>query len=723
MDKWLVKKRKTDESDTDLKRTEQHDSDLSVRPTSNEQSDAGPSNITIGGIEDTELEVDNSASDKVCSKRKYKGKRYKFNVSWLRDPLFKDWLEQSQTQKTKGHDMAHCKVCDVQIVAHRYDIFRHGNSERHKQNFREILKTKKLTHMVVSHTQDSVKRAELKLAGLLAANNLPFLLMDTLSPLCADIFPDSEIAGKLAVHRTKATALVKDSLGKCFGKRLHEKLSTPGCFFSIIMDETTDISAVKQCAFTVIYYDKDCDTVKTNFFDMVEMKSGTAEDLYQALKQSLVTKHIPFSNLVGFSSDTTNVMVGEKHSVFSLLKQDFPNIVCVKCSCHMIHLAASNACLRLPRSVEDFLRNIGSHFSRSYSRQVSFQEFQEFFHTEIHKIISPATTRWLSLKACVDRVLEQYTPLKMYLRDVVFQDPSRTNEEMLHTMGSPFTEVYLEFMSYNLGVLTNFNTTFQSEVPMLHKLKPELKMLLKNICSNFLKIDYVRKAEIEHIEHENPSNFVELEMLYLGIQAQESINNLKKDEKIPKNEFQFFFKSCLSFYIELITQIKKRFRDVLHEPFFDMLSVVDPQTAQTFQTTSLNAVLQKFPILLDFVDAQEVDKEWRAHALLDYPSIGLNSGMPAEQYWKTLFGLKNAAGIAVFSELRKVFILLLVLPFSNASVERIFSKLKDCKTDHRNKLKTETIVALLHTKQGIEEEGGCVNFNPDQKMLHTKIWE
>lgn len=145
------------------------------------------------------------------------------------------------------------------------------------------------------------------------------------------------------------------------------------------------------------------------------------------------------------------------------------------------------ACLKLPRSVEDLLRNLGSHFSRSFSRQQAFQEFQMFFHVEIHKILHhPNATHWfLSLKMCADRVLEQYQALKAYLRDSVLEDPSTTTETMLSTMDNIFTLAYLEFMSYVLGILTELNTLFQCELPLLHKFKPEIDKILKDLCCNF----------------------------------------------------------------------------------------------------------------------------------------------------------------------------------------------------------------------------------------------
>ncbi|CAH1643158.1 unnamed protein product [Spodoptera littoralis] len=82
----------------------------------------------------------------------------------------------------------------------------------------------------------------------------------------------------------------------------------------------------------------------------------------------------------------------------------------------MIHLVASKACLKLPRSVEDFLSSIRAHFSRSTKRKNNLKEFQDFFGVDIHKILSPATTRWLSLEACVNSTLEQYQILGDYFK-------------------------------------------------------------------------------------------------------------------------------------------------------------------------------------------------------------------------------------------------------------------------------------------------------------------
>lgn len=203
------------------------------------------------------------------------------------------------------------------------------------------------------------------------------------------------------------------------------------------MDETTDVSVKKQCECTVLYYDTDFNKFNTTFFDLKESESGNATDLYNCLKHAFTSKNIPIDNLVGFSADTTNVMDGDNHYIFSLLRDSNPNIVCIKCSCHMIHLAASKACLKLRRSTEDLLRNIGSNFSRSSAKQKKLKEFQIFFRVEI---LPPAISRWLSLKECVNRILEWYD----VLIHCVFEDNSLTTEQMLCIFDNPFTKLYLD---------------------------------------------------------------------------------------------------------------------------------------------------------------------------------------------------------------------------------------------------------------------------------------
>ena len=138
--------------------------------------------------------------------------------------------------------------------------------------------------------------------------------------------------------------------------------------------------------------------------------------------------------------------------------------------------------------------------------------------------------------------------------------------------------------------------------------------------------------------------------------------------------------------VELVMQFRQRF--VLDDPAFDALAMLIPENALSLKPSSMSSVLNVFPYLGDNVDRQELDSEWRRQALCDEsvsPGHGRQcvSGQTAEQFWREKLSARNVAGHLIYPNLRKVTAMLFSLPTSYASVERIFSVLKNVKTDKK----------------------------------------
>ncbi len=113
-------------------------------------------------------------------------------------------------------------------------------------------------------------------------------------------------------------------------------------------------------------------------------------------------------------------------------------------------LSASAGALKLPKSLEDLCSDIFSHFSRSAKREKAYREFHAFFEVEPRKLLSPAQTRWLSLQACVNRILQQFDALRHYFLIVAMEDPTYSNDRINTSLGNRFTRAYLEFLSFQL---------------------------------------------------------------------------------------------------------------------------------------------------------------------------------------------------------------------------------------------------------------------------------
>lgn len=194
-----------------------------------------------------------------------------------------------------------------------------------------------------------------------------------------------------------------------------------------------------------------------------------------------------------------------------------------------------------------------THFSLSPKRQQSFKEFQNFVEIEPHKILAPGQTRWLSLQACVRRLIEQWNALDLCFAELAFSDPTQVNDMIVSALKSKCTLAYLEFLDYNLGKFNGFNTHFQTEAPNFSTLKTETCMLIRSFCSDFMDVSFVKKADISHLNPDHLiflTTFVPVENGYLGVRATTTLNEVKEASDIGPEENVQFYKSCQSFLIE-----------------------------------------------------------------------------------------------------------------------------------------------------------------------------
>ena len=109
-------------------------------------------------------------------------------------------------------------------------------------------------------------------------------------------------------------------------------------------------------------------------------------------------------------------MIGAKNSVLSRFRSVQPNIVHIRCTCHVAVLCATNACKTFPKFIEQLCRDIHSHFSHSCKRLQLYKEFQEFVEADTLRILQLCSTRWLSLLECINRIVNQYDALSSYFQ-------------------------------------------------------------------------------------------------------------------------------------------------------------------------------------------------------------------------------------------------------------------------------------------------------------------
>lgn len=546
--------------------------------------------------------------------------------------------------------------------------------------------------------------------------------MDHLSTVINESFHDSEIAKKFSCKRTKAAAIAYNVLGKNFENKMYEELASGLPTFSIIIDESTDISNIKTLAIAIKFYSNCTNSIKTKFLCMVDIEGETSQHLFDALNGALVDRGLDLQAIIGFAADTTNVMFGENSGIVTKIKEVNPHCVFVKCVCHSVALAVSYACKILPRSIEQMVREVYNYFSQSSKRLREFKEIQNFTDTEQHKILKHYDIRWLSFHACVNRILEQWSPLMLFFQSQYLEDIKQNPscEFLFNCFNDNIIKLYFYFLDFILPIVNKFNTIFQGDYPVVHRLHKDMCSMYCSILSCYMKSSYIKTTPPSNLDPKASMHFLPKNEMYLGINVAKHLD-IKKGQ-IHKDKINDFFNRCQLFLIELSEQIRSRLP--LQNDLFKEMSFLDPHVAVYSEFVSLDPLLSKFPNLVPENMKQSIDNEYRELKLdSDVPNL-LASGSSStssnvETFWVNISKISDSDKNLKYKNLSTFAKHILCLPVSNAKCERIFSDVNRIKTKDRNRFINKNVSSIVHAKEGLRDINGCSSFNPDENFIKS----
>ncbi|KAG0435519.1 hypothetical protein HPB47_018436 [Ixodes persulcatus] len=369
---------------------------------------------------------------------------------------------------------------------------------------------------------------------------------------------------------------------------------------------------------------------------------------------------------------------------------------------------ASKAALKLPRNVEDLLRNVANYFSHSCKRQAQLAELQEYLHKEKNKILRPSETRWLVLHQCVERVLQEWETLKLLFLQAATEDRIVAAELILKDM-NPITEAYLKFMQCVLGFFNKLNAMFQSKDSLIAVIQEESQRLLRCLCQNFMKPSSIEDpAKLNPLD---PRSLLALEELYVGAGCQGILDKITMER--GSSEVRDFKLRCMSFYQTAELEVQKKLP--ISGPFFHEVRFVQPSTALSNEARkrlpSLPVLQDRYKHLLPSVG--DVEQEWRMlpSFFTESEKIELQTKSP-DAFWGQVSKTKTFDHKLVLPNIATLAKLVLTLPHSNAETERIFSMLSDMKTRRRNRLGPESVNALLLVKSAMATRGETTRKQP-----------
>lgn len=291
---------------------------------------------------------------------------------------------QEQLQKNRHYIKTLCEIlllCSNQGIAFRGH--REDEASKNKGNFIEILQ------LVANH--DEVVRNRLSI--------LPKNAMYTSAQI------QNELLDIMA-------EMVRDSITS--------EVQNAGVF-SILADESKDISKQEQLVLILRYVHKETCTVHERFLTYVKAESFNAESLSAYIIKTLQKYKLDPSSLVSQGYDGASVMSGSCTGVQQRIKAHAPNAIYIHCYAHCLNLALVDCVRNVQDACEFFaLMELLYVFMSSAKVHVLYVAKQKELHPskKIRELQRLCDTRWACRYFAVDAVCSTYDSVIGTLEDI-----------------------------------------------------------------------------------------------------------------------------------------------------------------------------------------------------------------------------------------------------------------------------------------------------------------
>ncbi|KAE8740759.1 hypothetical protein FOCC_FOCC013727 [Frankliniella occidentalis] len=575
----------------------------------------------------------------------------------------KDWIERNPNGKATNK-IARCSKCDVPLRAHLADLKKHYETDKHKENMeywntdkQKRLKTVVLTielycegiHVV--HNEE--KRVDLKLAMFIAVHS-NIRSMDHLCELLKNLGKDSKLE-RLRLHRTKCSMLIKNVLSPALLTDLVADLNTSGAY-SLIIDESTDVTVVKYLAVMVKYFSHRDASMKTEFLGILKVYRATAEALTGALKEYANTLGLNLrQHLVGLGSDGASALIGKHNSVYSRLK-------------------AEGAASEMPADLEFLVRETRNWFARSPLKRLQYRDLFAAINDGAMpaNLVQLSATRWLAWSRAIDVVLAQWLELKTHFgiqaASLKPTDKCTIGRKLCELFKAEENRLYLFFLQPLTKALNQLNLKFQAADAEFYA-------------------SYIFKV---------PVLISELHEMCITVAR------------------MFLDPKCVGYLASLLKNLLR----ILPEQAERFSAMKHLMPAEALKPYGQRPSFRSLPLSLaaNGADMTVLQQQWDRMANIDWGRY-FHGRIPTSsaELWAALWSYE-IAGERRFGAIAAFALRVLSTPLSNATVERAFSIMNLTKTKIRNRMQTKMLEALLRLRMWSQGRHCCAAFEPTPGM-------
>lgn len=503
---------------------------------------------------------------------------------------------------------------------------------------------------------------------------------------------DDTLKSHLLTTQSRATYISKTTqnellyiMGNLILKKVLDRVTQSMCY-SVIFDETTDLSKISQLVTVIRYVYKN--GVFEDFIGFLDCHrdnySNTGGEIEPKITGEVISKSVlnilskfglPLDKCVGIATDGCSVMLSEKCGAVNMLRTKMKNAI--KCSCysHALNLSIMKGCkIKFVRNAFGLIKEVIHFFSSSAKKNFVLKKTLNF---SLHSLCE---TRWIEKHDCISQFSSGLGSIIDALDKISDWDDIGTASKASCLSKSVTTPEFI----LTLNIVSEM-FTITSPIAKLLQSKSQDKLsattLIKSVIS-VLKKKRLNSDECFNKIFENTKH----QLANLGLsdinmpRLTKSMKNRENPQvEIPKNYYKIVL--FIPFLDELLNDLESRF-DESSMSVYD-LDVILPNLVETkdifddktiIENKMLNVVKQFGSLVSNYLNVpQDIFEKNLTGELTLWHEYWLDE----KQLPMTNIDALKRCDYDCFPGIN----ILITLPATSASAERNFSSLRRIKTD------------------------------------------
>lgn len=580
--------------------------------------------------------------------------------------------------------------------------------------------------------KDEVTKTEILMCLLAVHRHQSVRDVSTLVDLLPSLFPDSQIASKVKLQKTKVSYGIIYGLAPFFKEQLREILLQCD-MFAVGFDESLNkVSQNQQMDLVVRFWHPDKNEVCTRYLASVFLDKAAATDILVAFQNGLTG--FDLKKMVQVSMDGPNVNKAFYSHLSTTLTEncepDDPKLINFgTCGLHTVHLAFKTGCKNTNWEIVSFLRALYNLFKNVPSRRADFIKItgSNLFPKKFCAI------RWVENATVAKRAIEILPAVQLYVKEIEqLKKDLKSHPKPKTTINVPQCNSYqtvkdciqdkligckLVFFQSMASFVEPFLTEFQGNNPLTPFLYSSLHLLIQNLLQRFVKTNILNSPKpfsIYKIDLDDKQNLMKVEDVDIGFATKAAF---KKCTNVSNKDFHLFRTQCLVFMKSIVIKLLEK--SPLAYSFTRSMSCLDPQilaSNEALANTRLSSALTHLTGL-NRISGDKADAILREYKSLISQNVvkqkikEFNKEERLDHFWVKLIDSRSG-----YANLLSFIKLICILFHGNASLERGFSVNSACLVEN---LMQDSLVGQRVVYDAITEAGGIKEVLIQKKMIHS----